>query len=219
MAKAKSQNDPFPVPETMEEFREMARDTMALLARTAELAKLHESRLAKTEKLVDRISKLSGDTNRNTGRVLEQEVAAKVGRDGKIAWMRADEMYPQLVKMSGDRVVGEYDLVIANGSELMVVEVKRVLRADEVRKFAAGPLAKFRARFPEIAGDRAIYGALAFSLEEDNIKAREEALKAAQDAGLLLIRAVGKTGLKILNPRREKLRAAGAGGEKQNKPR
>ena len=206
MAKAKSQNDPFPVPETMEEFREMARDTMASLARTAELAKLHESRLAKTEKLVDRISKLSG----NTGRVLEQEVAAKVGRDGKIAWMRADEMYPQLVKMSGDRVVGEYDLVIANGSELMVVEVKRVLRADEVRKFAAGPLAKFRARFPEIAGDRAIYGALAFSLEEDNIKAREEALKAAQDAGLLLIRAVGKTGLKILNPRREKLRAAGA---------
>ena len=261
MAKTKAQKEspPIPVPETMEEFREMARSAMALAARTTKnlektdgrLAKLDVrlERLAKTvaeisasseknlhrldkaeklvdelsasseknlhrldkaEKVVDKISKLSGGNDHNTGRILEQEVVAKAERDGKIAWMRADEFYPQLVKRAGRRVVGEHDLVIVNGSELMVVEVKRVLRAHEVRKFAEGPLAKFRERFPKIAGDRAIYGAIAFELEENRSTDREAALQAAEDAGLLLIRAVGKTGLKILNPERKKLRAVGA---------
>ena len=41
-------------------------------------------------------------------------------------------------------------------------------------------------------------------------QAREAAMKAAKDAGLLLIRAVGKTGLEVLNPDRKKLRPAKA---------
>ena len=220
---------PIPVPETMEEFRAMSREAMAMAAKTAaSLDRAEErdakreardakreardakrdARDAKREAQLDKLITLAGGNNKNTGRVLEQEVIAKVKRDGKIAWMRADEIYPNLTKIVKRRVLGEYDLVVINGSEVMVVEVKRVLRAEEVRKFAEKDLAKFRERFPEIVGDRAVYGAVAFSLEEENPKARKAAMSAAEKAGLLLIRAVGKTGLEFMNPDREKLRAA-----------
>ena len=211
---------PIPVPETMEEFRQMSREAMALAAKTAASLEQAAAREAEREEQqkkmearrdarLDKLVKLAGGSDNNTGRSLEQEVIARVKRDGKIAWMRADKVYHNLRAFAKRRTIGEYDLVVINGAEAMVVEIKRVLRAHEVRKFAEKSLAKFRERFPEIAGDRVIYGAVAFSLEEENPDAQEAAMRAAENAGLLLIRAVGKTGLEFLNPDREQLRTVG----------
>ena len=225
---------PIPVPETMEEFREMAREAMALSVKTAAhleewgkqqketeksvnaaaaasgrnaegLRELREG-LAQTEKLVKTIATVSGRNDENSGRILEQELIAQVERDGKIAWMSADEIFPNLKRRVKRRVVDEFDLFIVNGEEAMVVEIKRVLRAEDVRAFAETDLASFRRHFAGMVGNRVLYGALAFALEEADEDVRKQVRKQAEDAGILLIHVVGESGLEILNPDREKLR-------------
>ena len=264
---------PIPVPETMEEFREMAREAMASVARfsaavdkdretraeerrqdreelrkhrerreterreyrerrEAELreyrerqeAELREYRKAreaeerkwregreeewrKTEEAMREIGVVSGRHAENTGRLLEQELIAQVERDGKIAWMAADEIFPRLKRRVKRRVVDEFDLFIVNGEEAMLVEVKRVLRAGDVRQFAETDLESFRRHFAGMVGDRVLYGALAFALEDADEEVREQVRKKAEDAGILLIHLVGESNMKILNPDREKLRA------------
>ena len=240
---------PIPVPETMEEFREMARKAMAVAAETAadlkktreemredrearaeewreyrearaeEWRKYNEARekerredreaWRKLEETARKVFVTSGRNDENTGRLLEQELIAQVGRDGKIAWMTADEIFPHLKRHVGRRVVDEFDLFIVNGEEAMLVEVKRVLRAEDVRRFAGTDLASFRRHFAGMVGDRVLYGAMAFALEDADEEVRKRARKKAEDAGILLIHLVGEAELKILNPDREKLRTVG----------
>ena len=206
---------PLPIPETMEEIREMALHAMTLAAKTA-------VSLSRTEKLVKRVARLAGDSSRNTVRVLERDIMDRIEEDGKLAWMPVDRIYhhirasephpgrprPPAEEGEDERDIGKYDLVVVNPKEALVVEVRRVLRADEARLFAQEVVA-FPRRFPEIAAGRVIYGAVAFALEEGDLDARKDAMDAVKDAGLMLIRAVGKTGLKIPNPDPDRLRAIG----------
>ena len=240
---------PIPVPETMEEFREMAREAMASVARFSaavdkdretraeerrqdreELRKHRERREAerreyrerreaeerkwregreeewrKTEAAMRKMGVNSGRHEENSGRILEEEVAAQVRRDGRIAWMRADDVHSNVVHDDG-LTRGECDLVVVNGDEAMAVEVKRVLRAEDVRKFSE-LLPRLREFFPRLVENRVLYGALAFALEEKKEEVRDSVRKKAEDAGLLLIHLAGEAELKILNPDREKLRA------------
>ena len=183
-------------------------------AREAEERKWREGReeeWRKTEEAMREIGVVSGRHAENTGRLLEQELIAQVERDGKIAWMAADEIFPRLKRRVKRRVVDEFDLFIVNGEEAMLVEVKRVLRAGDVRQFAETDLESFRRHFAGMVGDRVLYGALAFALEDADEEVREQVRKKAEDAGILLIHLVGEAELKILNPDREKLLAVGAG--------
>ena len=212
-------NPPIPVPETMEEFREMARKAMAVAAETAaDLKKDREARKEERrqdreawrelEKTMREIGITAGRHAENSGRILEEAVAEQVRRDGKIAWMRADEIHPNVVHNEGP-ARGECDLFVVNGGEAMAVEVKRVLRAEDVRKFSE-MLPRLREFFPRLVKDRVLYGAMAFALEEKKEEVRDSVRKMAVDAGILLIRVAGKSGLKIVNPDREKLRAVEA---------
>ena len=181
----------------------MAREAMAASARTAarldrlgerlesiaaaskrntEGARELRESLAQTEKLVKTIAAVSGRNDENTGRILEEEVAAQVRRDGRIAWMRADDVHSNVVHDDG-LTRGECDLFVVNGGEAMAVEVKRVLRAEDVRRFGE-MLPRFREFFPRLVGSRILYGALAFALEEKKGEVRDRVRQAAEDAGI-----------------------------------
>ena len=158
------------------------------------------------EKTMQKIGITTGRHADNSGRILEQEVAAQVRRDGGIGWMRADDVRANVVHDEG-RDCGECDMLVLNGDAAMAVEVKRVLRAEDVRKFVE-MLPRIREFFPRLIENRVLYGAMTFALEEKGRKARDQVRKAAADAGILLVHATGKSGLEIVvNPDREKLLA------------
>ena len=177
--------------------------------REAEERKWREGReeeWRKTEAAMRKMGVNSGRHEENSGRILEEEVAAQVRRDGRIAWMRADDVHSNVVHDDG-LTRGECDLVVVNGDEAMAVEVKRVLRAEDVRKFVE-MLPRIREFFPRLIENRVLYGAMTFALEEKGRKARDQVRKAAADAGILLVHATGKSGLEVVvNPDREKLLA------------
>ena len=79
----------------------------------------------------------------------------------------------------------EYDIVAANGEEIVVVEVKTTLRVKDVRDFLIS-LRKFTSRMKEYQG-KTVYGAVAW------LQAHEEAEVYAAKQGLFVIRATGSS--------------------------
>ena len=79
----------------------------------------------------------------------------------------------------------EYDIVAANGEEIVVVEVKTTLRVKDVRDFLIS-LRKFTSRMKDYQG-KTVYGAVAW------LQAHEEAATYAEKQGLFVIRATGSS--------------------------
>ncbi|MCY4643174.1 MAG: hypothetical protein OXB88_01005 [Bacteriovoracales bacterium] len=85
----------------------------------------------------------------------------------------------------------EFDIVVHNGDEIVVVEVKTTLKVEKVDHFIR-KLKNFKKAFSEYA-DKKVYGAVA------TITFDEESDKYSQKKGLFVIRATGDSS-SIVNP-------------------
>ena len=79
----------------------------------------------------------------------------------------------------------EFDILAENGEELVVVEVKTTLRAEDVAQFL-GKLGKFTVYAPGYQGKK-IYGAVAY------LKTDASVVVHAERQGLFVIRATGNS--------------------------
>nr|VFJ66251.1 MAG: hypothetical protein BECKFW1821B_GA0114236_11147 [Candidatus Kentron sp. FW] len=86
----------------------------------------------------------------------------------------------------------EFDILVIDGEELVIVEVKTTLRPDDVTKFL-GKLEKCKLWMPEYAS-RKIHGAVAF------LQADAEADQMVENRKLFVIRATGDSAA-IINGR------------------
>ena len=77
----------------------------------------------------------------------------------------------------------EFDIVVLNGTEVVVVEVKTTLTPDKVNYFVA-TMEKFKRYFPEHQEKR-VYGAVAY------LRSEAKAKQYADRKGLFVIRATG----------------------------
>lgn len=94
----------------------------------------------------------------------------------------------------------EFDILAANGEQVVVVEVKTSLRPEDVRHFLR-KLAKFTYYEPEYKG-KTIYGAMAY------LKTSKTAPTRAERQGLFVIRATGDSA-SIVNDEQFQPRAFG----------
>ena len=79
----------------------------------------------------------------------------------------------------------EFDILAENGEEVVVVEVKTTLRAEDVAQFL-GKLGKFTVYAPGCQGKK-IYGAVAY------LKTDASVVVHAERQGLFVIRATGNS--------------------------
>ena len=148
-----------------------------------------EKEMAALRRNIDGIGKNSGDYMRNTGRILERDVMAKIKRDRGIGPVKG-KVYEGLKKE------GEYDGAVINGRETVVLEIKRNLKLGDVRKFLDKQIPRFVRDFPDLTDGRKVYGAVAFQLDADDGKA----VKLARENGLMLVQINSRRGIKVLNP-------------------
>ena len=169
--------------------------------RRAEAEAKHDAQVKKEmadlRRSIDGIGKNTGDFARNTGRTLERDVLAKIKHDGGIGPVKGG-----LLSRPDREETGEYDGVIINGQETVVLEIKRNLLLKDVRKFLDKQLPRFVREFPALARGRKVYGALAFQLDADNGKA----VDLARENGLMLVRINSRRKIEVLNPDTAQLR-------------
>ncbi len=150
------------------------------------LASQKELRISQKE--TDRqIQKIGGRFNERWGRLVESLVEGSLlellqGRGIKVA-----QIFPnaegRIEKEKGIFHKQEADIIAANGSEVVVVEVKTVLSPKKVNNFLES-LQSFTRYFPGYK-NKTLYGAVAYLKRED------KADSFAEEKGLFVIRATG----------------------------
>ena len=133
------------------------------------------------------LQKIGGRFNEPWGRLVESLVEGnlvKIFRSRGINIMQTHtRSEAQWRKPDGRFKRREFDIIVANGTEVVVVEVKTTLVSKDV-KFFLETLGDFKKYFPRYRTET-VYGAVAFLRSED------EARFFAEDQGLFVIRATG----------------------------
>ena len=140
-----------------------------------------------------RLSDAAGGYMTNGGHILENAVRDALKRRGGVGRIKGRVIGPL-------QKIGEYDGAVLNGRATVLLEVKRGLRADDVRKFVRKTLPRFVKEWPDLTAKRKVYGALAFQLADDETRA------LARESGLMLLQVGERKGVKVLNPDPSKLR-------------
>ncbi len=137
-----------------------------------------------------KINKISGMFSSQWGKLMEALVEPACLKLFKSRGIDVTRTYKN-VKIKNGNVDAEFDVVLANGAEVVVVEVKTDMTIDKVNHFI-NQLSVFRTYMPEYA-DKQLYGAVA------GIKYSEESDKYAYRKGLFVLRNSGDYILEIAN--------------------
>ncbi len=177
--------------ESREEILRMSKETDKRFQESREellrMSKETNRQFKETDK---KINKISGMFSTQWGKLMEALVEPACLKLFKGRNIDVTRTYKN-VKIKNNQVDAEFDVVLANGTEVVVVEVKTDMSIEKVNHFI-NQLAVFRTYMPEYA-DKKLYGAVA------GIKYSEESDKYAYRQGLFVLRNSGDYVLEIAN--------------------
>ena len=195
-------------PPAIEEIQESLRQTAALMAKNArEMAELKEQTKDTDRRMKDTDRRMK-DTDRrmkDTDRRLKKAEGLFTTQWGKLMESLVEGDLVPLLRERGidvtetmQRVTGrrngehyEFDIVAANGTEAVVVEVKTTLRPEDVADFL-DRMSWYAERLRSRAG-QTVYGAVAY------LRCDQSVVRYAERKGLFVIRATGSSA-SIVNP-------------------
>ncbi len=156
------------------EIRAMQRETAAEMKET-------DRRMKETDK---QIKKNEASFNSRWGRLVESLVEGDLVAMLQEKGVHVYQIYRN-VSQNGYGDNFEYDIIAANGQEIVVVEVKTTLKAQDVKDFLVS-MGKVTTRMPRFKKNT-VYGAMAW------LKSDEQAHVYAEKQGLFVIRATGNS--------------------------
>nr|VFJ77653.1 MAG: hypothetical protein BECKFW1821C_GA0114237_11338 [Candidatus Kentron sp. FW] len=185
---------------TYEEVLSLFKETDGLIKRQSEEAERRSKELDRKIQETDRIVRETAEQMKETDRRLKKAEDLFTSQWGRLVESLVDgalvplfQNHPEY-KMSVQRTIRrvkgsyegnsyEFDILVVDGEELVIVEVKTTLRPDDVTKFL-GRLDKCKLWMPEYASKR-VYGGMAF------LQADAGADAMAENKKLFVIRATG----------------------------
>jgi len=148
---------------------QLARTDAQLAANAAQMADT-DAKLAKTAAKVDKMAEIYGGVSNNLGAVAEEFYHNSLKADPVLAGVRFDFM-DRNVTRSRAGVEDEFDLLLVNGREVCVVEVKHKAHESDLRRMLDEKVPNFRRLFPEHAERRHRFALAAFHIHDDLKKA------------------------------------------------
>ena len=182
-------------PLTFEKVWKMFKETDKKFKEAAEKSKETERKFQETDQKIKEAAEQVRETSRGITR-LERQFTSMWGKlveslvEGDLIRLLNERGIT--VERTQQRVSGrkkdinfEFDIIAVNGDEIVVVEVKTTLKSEDIRHFIS-KLEHVREWLPEFH-EKKVYGAMAFIHTGENI------ISHAQNSGLLVIRATGKS--------------------------
>ncbi len=175
----------------LQEVAEEQKEAKKLVQEVAEEQKKTDEQLKATDRQLKATDKQlkATDSRFNTqwGRLVESLVEGSLvpllrarGIDVRQTFRRAEA---EFFTGSGERRQKEFDILAANGDEVVAVEVKTTLTPDMVKYFLSA-MEDFKRYFP-VYGDKRVHGAVAY------LRSESEAALYAERQGLFVVRATG----------------------------
>ncbi|BCG64663.1 MAG: hypothetical protein methR_P2454 [Methyloprofundus sp.] len=148
------------------------RETDAQIKLTSEQMKLTDEQMKRTDAKLERMGIMLGNISANQGDVAEDFFYQSLIKDNRLGPITFDEITKNMGMHKGN-VQEEYDLIMANGDAVAIVEVKYRAHVNDVKKLER-KFHNFKKLFP-IYKDYKLYGALAaFHMNDD---AKKEVLR------------------------------------------
>ncbi len=165
----------------MQEIAEIAARQAADHEELMQEMKETDRRMKETDK---QIKKNEASFNSRWGRLVESLVEGDLVAMLQEKGVHVYQIYRN-ISQSGSDDNFEYDIIAANGQEIVVVEVKTTLKAQDVKDFLVS-VGKVTTRMQSFK-DKTVYGATAW------LKSDEQAHVYAEKQGLFVIRATGNS--------------------------
>ncbi len=151
--------------------------TDAQLAENAAQQARNEAKLARTEALVaktaakvDKLAEMYGGVGNNLGAAAEEFYHNSLKADPVLAGTRFESVDRNIMR-SRAGLEDEFDLLLVNGREVFVVEVKHKAHENDLARLLDEKAPNFRRLFPEHAGRRQRFALAAFHINDDLKKA------------------------------------------------
>jgi len=186
-------------PATFQEIRDILRQVSESQKETDRRMQETDRRMQETDRLLKRQAAEADRRGKETDRRMRELNEMFTGHWGKLMEALVDGDMIRLLRERGitvdytfnnlkrdhDGRTWEIDILAANGTEAVVVEVKTTLKVSDVDHFLQ-TLRHFHRLMPEY-GDKLAYGAVAY------LKADEGSAVYAEKQGLFVIRATGSS--------------------------
>ena len=167
--------------ETDRQIKETSRE---LKETSRELKASHERTKESLEKLSESIDKANGNFNQKWGDFLENFIEGDLLNIFKARNIKVKSVHPRVKAYRDDKTIkAEYDFVLANGDEVIVIEVKTTVSSPKLDNFLV-KLRNLKTDLPEYSNKK-IYGGVAY------INASKKLIENAEKYGLFLIQAPG----------------------------
>jgi hypothetical protein len=160
-------------------------DVWAMFAETDRRMQETDRQMRETKQFIKDLSKQIGGMDKNIGFHAEQYFQDALGDSLTFGGEKYDKMIPNL-KYHHKNINAEFDIVLVNGKNTALIEVKNRIHSDFVEELAEKKLADFKKYFPEYVKDKIFLGIAGFSFGEN-------VLKDAEACGIGIIRQVGKS--------------------------
>ncbi|QFY88358.1 hypothetical protein D5125_02050 [Magnetovirga frankeli] len=169
---------------TDNELRELITSLAVAQAKTdAQLAKT-DTQLAKTDAKLNKLAEMYGGVGNNQGKVAEEFYFNSLKHNPVLNGIRFDFIEKNVTR-SKRGIEEEYDLLLVNGEDVYIIEVKYRLHPKDIERMLGRKLSNFKILFPEYR-DYRIHLALATFTLDDDVK------QMALDQGITLLQRRGE---------------------------
>ncbi len=186
-------------PATFEEIRTILREVSEHQKKLSSQFEETDRRQQETARQIEDTDRQMKQTDRRIDKRMKKLEGLFTGQWGKLMESLAEGDLVALLQARGIRVRStysrvrgrrngeryEFDILAGNGDEMVVVEVKTTLKADDVKRFL-DKLGKFTEYEPVYRGKQ-VYGAVAY------LRAEQDSELYAERQGLFVIRATGNS--------------------------
>jgi predicted nucleic acid-binding Zn-ribbon protein len=171
----------------MNRIEQLQQELLELKIETEQLKKENEKRWAETDKRwaetdkrwekeikdTKKLREMIFGIGRSQGAVAEEFFVNSIKPTQKVAGIQYDMMEISK-KRETKKLNGEYDIVLINGKELLIIEVKYNAHLNDLEKFLTKQVPTFKKLFPEYKDYKHHLAFASFHVNEDF---KEEALK------------------------------------------
>ncbi len=142
--------------------------------------------MSKTDEKLDRLAEMYGGVANNQGAVTEEFFFNSLGHNPVLRGIHFEFVYKSL---SGNRqgIQGEYDIVLSNGQDVLIIEVKYKAHPNDPKTLIDKKAANFKTLFPFYKDHKMHLGLASFHLDDKTIQsALEQGVTVLQRKGDLI---------------------------------
>ena len=148
------------------ELKTSQQKTDEQMKKTDEQMKKTDEQMKKTDERLNKVAKLVGNISNNQGDIAEEFFYNSLKAKPSMAGINYDFIEPNAHR-SKDKIEDEYDILLVNGKDIAIIEVKYKAHQNDVEKLIHKKHENFKKLYPEYKNYTHHLGLASFNMNKD----------------------------------------------------